>query len=157
MDLNRATIIGRLTRDPETRTTTSGINVTSFTVATSNSWVDKTSGEKKEQTEFHNIVAWRKLGEIIAQYMKKGRQIYVEGRIQTRSYDGQDGTKKYRTEIIADNIIMLDGRGTAQAAGAAQGAGNEVRYEPAPSAEKPASPAPVNPSTEEISVEDIPF
>lgn len=161
MDLNRATIIGRLTKDPESRTTTSGINVTSFTVATSNSWVDKTTNEKKEQTEFHNVVAWRKLGEIIAQYMRKGRQIYVEGRIQTRSYDGQDGTKKYRTEIIADNIIMLDGKGTAQTASgvySTQPASNEVRYEPSAEANKPASPAPSAPSTtEEISVEDIPF
>ncbi len=157
MDLNRATIIGRLTKDPEARTTTSGINVTSFTVATGTSWVDKTTGEKKEQTEFHNVVAWRKLGEIIAQYMKKGRQIYVEGRIQTRSYDGQDGTKKYRTEIIADNIIMLDGKGSAQSApSAGQSAASEVRYEaPAPEAPRPSAPS--APNTEEISVEDIPF
>ncbi|OGE77943.1 MAG: hypothetical protein A2751_02780 [Candidatus Doudnabacteria bacterium RIFCSPHIGHO2_01_FULL_46_14] len=159
MDLNRATIIGRLTKDPEARTTTSGINVTSFTVATGSSWVDKTTGEKKEQTEFHNVVAWRKLGEIIAQYMKKGRQIYVEGRIQTRSYDGQDGTKKYRTEIIADNIIMLDGKGNAQAVPTAgQPASNEVRYEPAPQTNNaPATPPPSTPNTEEISIEDIPF
>ncbi|OGF01200.1 MAG: hypothetical protein A3G07_02195 [Candidatus Doudnabacteria bacterium RIFCSPLOWO2_12_FULL_47_12] len=155
MDLNRATLIGRLTKDPETRTTTSGISVTSFTVATGSAWVDKTTGEKKETTEFHNVVAWRKLGEIVAQYMKKGRQIYVEGRIQTRSYDGQDGTKKYRTEIIADNIIMLDGRPAgSSAASSAPAAGSEIRYEaPSAPAAKPATPS----DTEEISVEDIPF
>lgn len=164
MDLNRATILGRLTKDPEARNTSSGINVTSFTVATGNAWVDKTTGEKKEQTEFHNVVAWRKLGEIIAQYMKKGSQIYVEGRIQTRSYDGQDGTKKYRTEIIADNIIMLGGKpsGTSGVY-STQPASNEIRYEPASSANPPAGgptippPASASPNTEEISVEDIPF
>jgi len=153
--------LGRLTKDPEARNTASGINVTSFTVATGNAWVDKTTGEKKEQTEFHNVVAWRKLGEIIAQYMKKGSQIYVEGRIQTRSYDGQDGTKKYRTEIIADNIIMLGGKPSGSSGiSSTQPATGEVRYEPAPQGGQtppPAPAAPSNPNTEEISVEDIPF
>src|SRR3989344_4185276 len=137
MDLNRATILGRLTRDPESRTTGSGVTVTNFSVATSTVWTDAASKEKKELTEFHNIVAWRRLGEIVAQYLKKGRQIYVEGRIQTRSYEAQDGTKKYRTEIIADNIIMLDGRGSPS--GSSPAASSEVRYEPASSADGSAS------------------
>lgn len=162
MDLNRATILGRLTRDPESRTTSSGVIVTNFSVATSTVWTDAATKEKKEQTEFHNIVAWRRLGEIVAQYLKKGRQIYVEGRIQTRSYEAQDGSKKYRTEIIADNIIMLDGRGSGTGASPAA-AGNEVRYEPtSPAAERTPAPAPTGSpippaNTEEISVEDIPF
>jgi len=106
MDLNKVMIIGRLTRDPEVRTTPNGANVTSFSVATSFNWTDQ-QGQKKEQTEFHNVVAWRKLAEIVGQYLKKGSQVYIEGRLQTRSWEGQDGKKNYRTEIIADNMIML--------------------------------------------------
>lgn len=160
MDLNRATILGRLSQDPEARTTTTGKNVTAFSVATSNVWIDAATKEKKQTTEFHNIVAWGRLGEIVAQYLKKGRQVYIEGRIQTRSWEGQDGTKKYKTEIVAENVILLDGRGTAQAASgvySTQPAVSEVRYEPASPADKPAATPPANPDTEEISVEDIPF
>ena len=158
MDLNRASILGRLTRDPETRTTTSGITVTSFSVATSTVWTDAATKEKKEQTEFHNIVAWRRLGEIVAQYLKKGSQVYVEGRLQTRSWDGQDGSKKYRTEIVADNLIMLG----SKAAGTSTNVNTapvertielEEPAKPASSAQAPKSGA----ETEEISVEDIPF
>src|SRR3989338_2366485 len=123
MDLNRATILGRLTRDPESRTTGTGITVTNFSVATSTVWTDAQTKEKKELTEFHNVVAWRRLGEIVAQYLKKGNQVYVEGRIQTRSYEAQDGTKKYRTEIIADNLIML---GSRVAGGSAPAPADEV-------------------------------
>ena len=160
MDLNRATILGRLTRDPESRTTGSGIVVTNFSVATSTVWTDAATKEKKELTEFHNIVAWRRLGEIVAQYLKKGNQVYVEGRIQTRSYEAQDGTKKYRTEIIADNLIMLGSKG--QGASPAGDRSDEVRYEPATAKQAPhtdsSAAAPQSGAqTEEISVEDIPF
>jgi single-strand DNA-binding protein len=107
MDLNKVQIIGRLTRDPEVRTTPTGKNVCSFSVATGFTWADQ-SGQKKEQTEFHNVIAWGKLGDIIAQYMKKGRQIYIEGRLQTTSWDDKtSGQKRYKTEIIAENMIML--------------------------------------------------
>lgn len=140
MNLNKALIIGNLTRDPEVRTTTGGANVASFGVATSRRWKDKTSGEPKEQTEFHNLVAWGRLSEIVAQYLKKGSKVYVEGRLQTRSWEDQTGTKKYRTEIIAENLIMLDRPGTSGSA--------------APAA-PPASPT--APEEEEINVEDIPF
>src|SRR6185436_16653798 len=110
MDLNKVQIIGRLTRDPEVRTTTTGKNVCSFSVATGFTWTDQ-SGQKKEQTEFHNVVAWGKLGDIIAQYMKKGRQIYIEGRLQTTSWDDKtSGQKRYKTEIVAENMIMLGGK-----------------------------------------------
>ena len=160
MDLNRATILGRLTRDPESRTTGSGIVVTNFSVATSTVWTDAATKEKKELTEFHNIVAWRRLGEIVAQYLKKSNQVYVEGRIQTRSYEAQDGTKKYRTEIIADNLIMLGSKG--QGASPAGERADEVRYEPATAKQAPhtdsSAAAPQSGAqTEEISVEDIPF
>ena len=155
MDLNRATILGRLTRDPEARTTGSGITVTNFRVVTSTVWTDAATKEKKEITEFHNIVAWRKLGEIVAQYLRKGSQVYVEGRIQTRNYEAQDGTKKYRTEIIADNLIMLGGKsGAASGSSAPQAVANEV---PTIQVEEPRPAAPARTDSEEISVEDIPF
>ena len=107
--MNKAIIIGRLTRDPEMRTTTSGINSTSFTVAVSRNYTTQ-SGER--ETDFINCVAWRKQAENIAKYCTKGSQVAVEGRIQTRSYDAQDGTKRYVTEIIADNVTFLGSRGS---------------------------------------------
>ena len=107
MDLNKVMIIGRLTRDPELSTIPSGINVCQMGVATSYVYTNQATGQKVEQTEFHNVVLWRKLGEIANQYLKKGNQVYIEGRLQTRSWDGKDGQKRYRTEIVADNMIML--------------------------------------------------
>ena len=107
--MNKAIIIGRLTRDPEMRTTTSGINSTTFTVAVSRNY---TSANGERETDFINCVAWRKQAENIAKYCTKGSQVAVEGRIQTRSYDAQDGTKRYVTEIIADNVTFLGGRGS---------------------------------------------
>ncbi|MBF8281059.1 MAG: single-strand binding protein, single-strand DNA-binding protein, partial [Candidatus Magasanikbacteria bacterium] len=121
MNLNRATIIGNLTRDPELRTTPTGQNVCSFSVATSHVWKDA-AGVKQEKTEYHNCVAWGKLAEICGQYLGKGRKVYVEGRLQTRDWVGQDGVKKYRTEIIVENMIMLD-RAPAGVAGADLNAG----------------------------------
>lgn len=158
MDLNRATILGRLTRDPEVRTTTSGKNVTSFAVATAFVWKDQ-AGQPKEAVEYHNVVAWRRLGEIVAQYMRKGSRVLVEGRLQTRSWEGQDGKKNYRTEIIADNVIMLDSRG-AQGQGQASTPAATVPQEPVSTIqidEEPQQPKAQAPQSEEISVEDIPF
>ena len=107
--MNKAIIIGRLTRDPEMRTTTNGTNSTTFTVAVSRNYTDA-NGERG--TDFLNCVAWRKQAENIAKYCTKGSQVAVEGRIQTRSYDAQDGTKRYVTEIIADNVTFLGGKGS---------------------------------------------
>ncbi|MFA4818741.1 MAG: single-stranded DNA-binding protein [Patescibacteria group bacterium] len=112
--LNKAMILGNITRDPESRTTPQGTNVTTFSVATNLRWVNA-AGERQEKTEYHNVVAWRKLGEICAQYLKKGAKVFIEGRIQTRSWDDAQGQKHWRTEIIADNMIMLD-RANAPAA-----------------------------------------
>ena len=114
MDLNKVMIIGRLTRDPETRTTPSGVNVCQVGVATSYVYTNQQTGQKVEQTEFHNVVLWRKLGEIAQQYLKKGTQVFIEGRLQTRSWEGKDGVKRNRTEIVAENMIML-GRPSGQA------------------------------------------
>lgn len=150
MDLNKVMIIGRLTRDPESRTIPSGQTVTTFSVATSRQWTDKQTNEKKSQTEFHNVVAWRRLAEICAQYLKKGRQVYVEGHLQTRSWDDPSGVKKYRTEVVADNLIMLGNKGDAVAAVAAPTRSDEDDGSTLP----PPTPSE---SEETISVEDIPF
>lgn len=109
MDLNQVMIIGRLTRDPEMRTTGTGIAVCQIGVATSYVYTNQATGQKVEQTEFHNIVLWRKLGEIAGQYLSKGKRVFIQGRLQTRQWDAQDGSKRSRTEIVADNLIMLDG------------------------------------------------
>lgn len=111
--MNKAILIGRLTRDPEMRTTTSGINSTTFTVAVSRNFTGP-NGER--ETDFINCVAWRKQAENIAKYCTKGSQVAVEGRIQTRSYDAQDGTKRYVTEIIADNVTFLSSKGSSSSA-----------------------------------------
>ncbi len=109
--LNKVLLIGNLGKDPEMRSLPSGQPVASFTLATSRRWRDK-NGQKQEQTEWHQIVIFGKQAEIAGQYLTKGKQIYVEGRIQTRSWDDrQSGEKKYRTEIICDNFQMLGGRG----------------------------------------------
>lgn len=105
MNLNKVFLVGRLTKDPEVKTTPTGISVASFGLATNRVWVDQ-AGQKQEQVEFHDIVVWRKLADIAAQYLKKGQLLLVEGRLQTRNWVGQDGIKRYRTEIIADNFQM---------------------------------------------------
>lgn len=106
MNVNKAIILGNLTRDPEVRTTTSGQTVASFGVATNRFWKDKESGERQQQVEFHNVVVWRRLAEIAQQYLKKGSLVYIEGRLQTRNWEDKDGNKKYRTEIIAERIQL---------------------------------------------------
>lgn len=145
--LNRATIIGNLTRDPEVRQTPSGQSVCSFGVATNRSWKGA-DGSKQEATEFHNIVAWGKLAEICGQYLQKGRKVYVEGRLQTRDWEGQDGVKRYRTEIVTENMIILDKPGSG---GGAPSGGGGAFTPPTPPNE------PAVKGEDEISVEDIPF
>ncbi|HEX3530959.1 MAG TPA: single-stranded DNA-binding protein [Thermoanaerobaculia bacterium] len=109
--VNKVILIGNLGRDPEVRSTQSGQPVASFTLATNRRWRDK-AGNKQEETEWHNIVVWGKQAEIAGQYLKKGKQIYLEGRLQTRSWeDRQSGEKKYKTEIVCDNFQMLGQRG----------------------------------------------
>lgn len=107
--LNKVMIIGNLTRDPEIRNTNSGQTVTSFSVATNLNWTDQ-GGQQQSKTEFHNIIAWRKLGEICGQYLTKGIKVYIEGRIQTNEWTGQDNVKRQRTEIVAENMIILSPR-----------------------------------------------
>lgn len=152
MNLNKAMIIGNLTRDPEARTTPAGITVASFGVATNFVWTDQ-SGQRQEKAEFHNVVAWRKLADICKQYLKKGSKVYIEGRLQTSSWDDQSGVKRYRTEIIAENMIMLDKAGQTAATSYSQPAPKDNGAQVEPMASEPASAN----GNGEINVEDIPF
>lgn len=112
--LNKVMLIGNLGRDPELRYTTSGTAVATFTLATNDSWKDA-DGNMQERTEWHNIVAWKKLAEICGEWLKKGKKVYIEGRIQTRSYDDKNtGTKRYITEIVAEDMLMLDSKGSTE-------------------------------------------
>ncbi|PID87322.1 single-stranded DNA-binding protein [Candidatus Gracilibacteria bacterium] len=144
MDLNKVQIIGNITQDIELRQTPNGQNVTSFSVATNRNWTDS-SGMRQEQAEFHNVVLWGKLAEIAGQYLGKGRKVYIEGRLQTRNWEAQDGTKRYRTEIVGENLIMLGGKGESN--------NSDSTYQNESPAVKKAEPK----AEEDISIEDIPF
>lgn len=111
--INKAIIVGNLGRDPEVKYTPDGTAVCNFTVATSESWTDKASGEKREKTEWHRIVVWRKLGEICGEYLEKGRQVYVEGKLQTRSWEKDDNTF-FTTEIVAEKVEFLGRNGNRE-------------------------------------------
>lgn len=145
MSLNKVMLIGNLTKDPEVRTTPSGQNVASFSVATNMNWTDQ-SGQKQSKAEFHNIVAWRKLADICGQYLHKGSKVYLEGRLQTRDWVGQDGAKKYRTEVVADIMQILNRPGEGGSTPA-----QPDSFEDAVMAEGDVS------SDEEIKIENIPF
>lgn len=163
MDLNKVMLIGRLIADPQIRTLpNNGQKVTSFSLATSRKWKSNT-GENKEETQFHNIVAWTKLGEICAQYMKKGMRVYIEGSIRNRSWTGTDGQKKYRTEIFAENAIMLDYKSQGESSGDYTKNFSEPAR-PTVQDNNIAIPSPeqiptidINDEQEEVRVEDIPF
>jgi single-strand DNA-binding protein len=107
--LNKVMLIGNLGKDPEVRAIPSGVKVANFSIATSENYTGK-DGNKVEKTEWHNIVMWRGLAEVAEKYLKKGSPVFIEGRLQTRSWDDQSGQKKYMTEIVADNMVMLGGR-----------------------------------------------
>lgn len=139
--INKAILIGNLGKDPELSYTPDGRAVARFSIATSQQWTDKGTGEKKERTEWHRIVTFGKLAEICGEYLSKGKQVYLEGRIQTSSYE-KDGITRYSTDIIASQMQMLGSKDS----------GNE--YRPAPDTQ--ASPA-ANPSVPETGDDDIPF
>jgi len=144
VSLNKVMLIGRLTRDPELRYTPSGTPVTTFGLAT-NRYGTGADGERREFTDFHNVVVWnlgkRNLAEVVAQYTKKGSLIYVEGRLQTRSWEGQDGQKRNRTEVVATEIQFLDTRGSGSGPA---GAGEEA-------------PPPDEPPIRDVDPDEIPF
>ena len=112
--VNKAILVGNLGADPETRYSASGGAITNINVATSDSWTDRQTNERRERTEWHRVVMFGRLAEIAEQYLRKGRQVYVEGRIQTRKWQGQDGQDRYTTEIVANDLQMLGGRGESE-------------------------------------------
>ncbi len=162
MNFNKAIIVGRLTRDPELRTTPSGQQVCNFSVATSRIWNNPNTHERQEKTEFHNVVAWAKIAEIAGKYLTKGALVLVEGRIETRSWDDpQSGAKKYRTEIIAESMQLgprsaNSGGGTTMPRGempSASGNKQQNSEEELPTIDLEND----SPSDGEINVKDIPF
>ena len=151
--VNKAIIVGNLTRDPEMRYTPQGHAVTSFGVATNRDWV--TEGEKKEQVEFHNVVAWNKLAEICSQLLSKGRKVYIEGRLQTRNWEDQNGTKQYRTEIVANEMVALDPRPVSNRGSSSEGNPGDTSGV-GESAQSPKDP-PAAKAEESVSPDEIPF
>lgn len=163
MYFNKAIVIGNLTRDPEMKALPSGIQVTSFSVATNRVWKDK-NGAKQESVDFHNVVVFGRQAETAAQYLKKGASVLVEGRMQTRSWDDKaSGEKKYRTEIVADRVQFGPRReggapaGAGAGAGAPAGKGEKGAKAPAGPKDMPADGGSIEYPEEEINAEDIPF
>ena len=167
MNVNKVILVGRLTRDPETRTTPSGQTVATIGLATSHRWNDK-SGQKQEKTEFHTVILWGRIAEIAAQYLTKGQEAYFEGRIQTRSYTGKDGVERKVTEIIAENM-QLGSRPMGQGQGGGSGytrpeSSSSSRQNQQSQPKAPAMTADddiptinLDDEKEEIKIEDVPF
>ena len=163
--LNRVQLIGNLTKDPELRYTPTGAAVCTFGVATNRNWTTE-SGEKKEEADFHRIVSWNKLAELCSQFLVKGRKVYVEGRLSTRNWTAQDGTQRNTTEVVIDDMILLDSK---RPESTADGQVRETAERPQPVAAKPVTKKveekqekpEVKPETggkeEEVSPDDIPF
>lgn len=155
MNVNKVLLVGRLTREPEIRTTTSGQSVASLSMATNRFWKDK-SGQKQESTEFHNVVLWGRLAEIAGQYLVKGAEVYIEGRLQTRKYTAKDGTEKRTTEVVGENMQLgakPQGRPYTPGAPASQAA-------PAPEARPQEETIPtinLDEEQDEVKIADVPF
>ena len=155
--VNKVILVGHLGKDAETRFTPSGVAVTKFSVATNRRWKDQQTGEWKDETDWANVVLWRQ--ENLANYLTKGKQVYVEGRLQTRSYDDKDGVKRYTTEVVCDELILLGGRGDAP------GGGPPSEYERPVSmprsAQRGPQPVPAAPPQDDfnqgITDDDVPF
>lgn len=145
MDLNKAQIIGRVTQDIVVKQTPNGNQVASFSLATNRTWTDS-NWVKQEKADFHNITCWGKFAEIVWKYASKGKRLYVEGRLENQSWEAEDGTKRYKTEIVCENLILLDW-------------GNSVEGSESTTTQTKSAPAakPAAKKEEEISIEDIPF
>ena len=150
LNLNRAQIIGNLTKDPDMRFTPNGQAFANFTVATNRKWKGRDGAADGEATEYHDIVVWGKQAEAVVPMLKKGGPAFVEGRLQTRNWEGQDGVKRYKTEIIADNIIVLNSK--------SGGSYTPIKPDASATTDQPVpdAPAPKN-SDDEIDIEEIPF
>ncbi len=156
--INKVILVGNLGNDPEVRATASGARIANISVATSDSWTDKTTGQKQERTEWHRVVFFNRLAEIVEQYLTKGSQVYVEGRLQTRKWQDQNGQDKYTTEIVASEMQMLGGRGSSGGGGDYQSTAPmdpPAKQQSAPAAAAPAAAAAGGP---DINFDDdIPF
>jgi len=159
--VNKVILLGHLGKDAETKFTPGGVARSTFTIATNRRWKDQASGEWKEETDWHNVILWR--SENLANYLLKGKQVYVEGRLQTRSWDDKDGQKKYMTEVVADDLVLLGGRGDSGPSG---GGGGDYERSDRPvsmprSAQPRAPQPPAAPPAEEfnqgITDDDVPF
>lgn len=170
--LNKVQLIGNLTRDPELRYTPNGTAVCSFGLATNRSWASGDEGERKEETEFHRIVAWNKLAELCSQLLTKGRKVYIEGRLQTRSWEGPEGEKRQATEIVAEDMMLLDSRRDGEQAAHREEADSPSRVEEesqsVPTAREDdkkkgkgkkdeVKEEPADEKSDEIDIDDIPF
>ena len=150
--VNKVILVGNLGRDPEMKYTASGAAIANITVATSESWNDKQTNERVEKTEWHRVVAFQRLAEIMGEYLKKGSQVYIEGKLQTRKWQDQNGQDRYSTEVVANDMQMLGSRG-GEAGGRGQGAGGGFRNNPP--AQKQAAPA--DSGSGGFDDDDIPF
>ena len=146
--LNQCTLLGNLTRDPELRYTPNGNAVISFSIATNRQWFNKETQEKQEFVDYHDIVFWAKAAEIISQFVSKGSKILVQGRLQTRSWEGKDGVKRYKTEIIGNDFVLFGSKGDAKPAGAVKPEEAPAEVEPEPTE---------GDKSEEVNPDDIPF
>ncbi|MFZ2299539.1 MAG: single-stranded DNA-binding protein [Candidatus Moraniibacteriota bacterium] len=166
MNVNKAILVGRLTKDPDMRTTQSGQSVVTLSMATNNFWTDK-SGTKQERTEFHNVVLWGRLAEIASQYLTKGQECFIEGRLQTREYTAKDGSQRKITEIVGENMQLGNraqgsGQGAARAGGALGAAtagayaGNS-QHQPKVQAEEEIPTINLDDEKDDIKIEDVPF
>ena len=152
--VNKVILVGNLGKDPEVRHLESGVMVANFTLATTESYKDRNTGERKQMTEWHNIVLWRGLAEVAEKYLKKGNQVYVEGKLRTRSWNDQEGNTRYTTEIVADNMTMLGGRPASSGDSSPQMAG-EVSTPMAASSDTPTASS--NVTTVNDETDDLPF
>jgi single-strand DNA-binding protein len=152
--VNKVILVGNLGADPETRYTASGAAITNIRIATSESWRDKQSGENQERTEWHRVVFFNRLAEIAGEYLRKGSQVYVEGKIQTRKWQGQDGQDRYTTEVVGNEMQMLGSRGGEASARPAGGGFRDSQPAQQSEAPAPSEPAPVE---DNFAEDDIPF
>jgi len=150
--VNKVILVGNLGRDPEIKYTASGAAIANLTIATSESWNDKQTGEKVEKTEWHRVVAFQRLAEIMGEYLRKGSQVYIEGKLQTRKWQDQNGQDRYTTEVVANDMQMLGGRGGEGGGQAQGGGGGGFRKNPAPQ-QAPAQQSQDN----DFADDDIPF
>ncbi len=165
--VNKVILVGNLGRDPEVRYTPEGSAICNVSIATTSNWKDKATGERREETEWHRVVFYNRLAEIAGEYLRKGRPVYVEGRLKTRKWQNKEGVDQYTTEVVADQMQMLGGRGEMGDAGAGGGAGGGFdspgagsapasRPARAPQAQRPAAPAAGGANLADMD-DDIPF